>query len=122
MKTQILEVATKHVEKLHVHNVNRSGSHLIFSSLKPIPHHLTRALTKFESIIVTPCLVCNHCFHYKDIIVVSCGYTYHAWSLVKSNVIFGFGHFSSCKQVIVLYIIHDLLRLLKQFSNLGAFQ
>jgi hypothetical protein len=81
LKTQILEVATKHVEKLHFYNMNRSRSHLIFSTPKPIPHHLTRGLTEPKSITITPCPVCNHCFHYKDKIVASCGCTYHAWCL-----------------------------------------
>ncbi len=81
LKTQILEVATKHVEKLHVYNVNGSGSHLMFSTPKPIPHHLTYALTKLQSIRVTLCPICNHRFHCKDIIVASCGCTYHAWCL-----------------------------------------
>jgi hypothetical protein len=81
LKTQILEATTKHVEKLHVYNVNGSGTLLIFSTPKSIPHHLTHASIKFESIIVTPCLVFNHCFHCKDIIVASCGCTYHAWCL-----------------------------------------
>jgi hypothetical protein len=81
LKTQILEVATKHVEKLHVYNVNMSGSHLIFSTPKPIPHHLIHALTEPEFIIVAPCPVCNHRFHCKDIIVASYGCTYHAWCL-----------------------------------------
>jgi hypothetical protein len=81
LKTQILDVTTKHVEKLHVYNVNESGSHLIFSTPKPIPHHLTHAVIELKSIIVTPYLVCNHCFHCKDIIVAFYGCTYHAWCL-----------------------------------------
>ncbi len=81
LKTQILEAVTKHVENLHVYNVNISGSHLIFSTLKLIPHHLTYALTTPEYITITLFLVCNLCFHYKAIIMASCGCTYHAWCL-----------------------------------------
>ncbi len=63
--------------------MNGSGSHLMFSTRKPILHHLTYALTKPEFIIVTLCPICNcHLqLHCKDIIVASCGCTYHAWCL-----------------------------------------
>jgi hypothetical protein len=63
------------------YNVNGSGSHLMFSTLKPIPHHLTYALTKPKSITITFCPICNCRFHCKDIIVASCGCTYHTWCL-----------------------------------------
>ncbi len=79
-KMWILEYARKQVSLLQSYEVNGNERKLIVSVPEPIPHHLTRTI-KPDSIIISPCPMCNQFFHCKDIYVTLCGCTYHHWCL-----------------------------------------